>query len=144
MACYWCAFKIFTEPYLGKNETRLYARTVGEQAAFRLMVTYYNTGRNLSMENFFTSLKLVTSLNLVTLLSVTMERLRPIMEKRTITYCSWKLYTRQWKSLLIKKKTLKLWIFTIWPNMELMVWTIWPENTPSRRWPVHVLFIFLI
>lgn len=46
-------------PYLGKDETRPYGRTVGEHAAFRLIEPYYNTGRNLTTDNFFTSLNLV-------------------------------------------------------------------------------------
>ncbi len=46
-------------PYLGKDETRPSGETVGEHAAFRLMEPFFKTGRKLTTDIFFTSLKLV-------------------------------------------------------------------------------------
>lgn len=46
-------------PYLGKDEKRTCGRAIGEHATFCLMEPYYNTGRNMSMDNFCSSLKLV-------------------------------------------------------------------------------------
>lgn len=47
-------------PYLSKDETRPYGRTAGEHVAlFRLNKPYCNIGRNVSLHNCNTSLKLI-------------------------------------------------------------------------------------
>lgn len=62
---FWLAIDMLSKyllngyPYLGNDETRSYRKTVGTHATFCLIEHYYNTGRNLKMHNFFTSLKLV-------------------------------------------------------------------------------------
>lgn len=49
-------------PYLGKNENRPIDETVGEHAVRRLAEPFHNTGRNITTDNFFTSLKLAKTL----------------------------------------------------------------------------------
>lgn len=49
-------------PYLGKNENRPIGDTVGEYAVCRLAEPFHNTGRNITTDNFFTSLKLAKTL----------------------------------------------------------------------------------
>ena len=45
-------------PYLGKDETRPASQSLGESVVLRLMEPFKGKGRNVTTDNFFTSLKL--------------------------------------------------------------------------------------
>lgn len=49
-------------PYLGKDEKRPPGQRLGENVVFRLMEPYTNKGRNVTTDNFFTSIKLAKEL----------------------------------------------------------------------------------
>jgi hypothetical protein len=51
-------------PYLGKDETRPQGQRLGESVVLRLMEPYVEKGRNVTTDNFFTSLKLAEDLQL--------------------------------------------------------------------------------
>ena len=49
-------------PYLGKEETRSPGQLVGESVVMKLVEPFLGKGRNITTDNFFTSLKLATAL----------------------------------------------------------------------------------
>lgn len=49
-------------PYLGRDESRPPGQRLGENVVLRLMEPYINTGRNVTTDNFFTSIKLAKDL----------------------------------------------------------------------------------
>jgi len=49
-------------PYLGKDETRPENQSLGESVVLRLVEPYKGKGRNVTTNNFFTSLKLADEL----------------------------------------------------------------------------------
>lgn len=65
---FWLAVDLSTKyvlngfPYLGKEEMRPVHVTVGEHAVYRLMEPFYNSGRNVTTDNFFTTLSLAKNL----------------------------------------------------------------------------------
>lgn len=64
-------------PYLGKDETRPPNQSLGENVVLRLMEPFKGSGRNVTTDNFFTSLKLAKELkkNNISLVG-TMNRVR--------------------------------------------------------------------
>lgn len=65
---FWLAADVQTKymlngaPYLGKEETRSRGQLVGESVVLRLAEPFLGKGRNMTTDNFFTSLKLATAL----------------------------------------------------------------------------------
>lgn len=49
-------------PYLGKDESRSQNQSLGESVVMRLVEHFANTGRNITTDNFFTSVKLANNL----------------------------------------------------------------------------------
>ena len=62
---FWLATNVQTKyllngyPYLGKDESRPAEETESEHDIFRLIKPYYSTKRSLTMDNVFTSVKIV-------------------------------------------------------------------------------------
>lgn len=65
---FWIAADVKTKyccnamPYLGRNENRPNEISLGEYVVTKLMEPYYSTGRNVCVDNFFTSLSLANRL----------------------------------------------------------------------------------
>jgi hypothetical protein len=55
-------YLVNSSPYLGKDETRPSNLSVGEYVVLRLMEQYLGTGRNVTTDNFSTSMKLAESI----------------------------------------------------------------------------------
>lgn len=85
-------------PYLGKDETRPSGQSLGENVVLRLIEPYKGKGRNVTTDNFFTSLKLAHELKKknVSLVGTMNRRRREVPTSATETTSqlySTKLYT---------------------------------------------------
>ena len=69
-------------PYLGKNEHRPQNQSLSEYIVLKLVEPYLNKGRNVTCDNFFTSLKLAKSIKAKkTSIVGTMNKIRPEIPK---------------------------------------------------------------
>ena len=57
-----CKYVVNWFPYVGSDETRSRAECVSDQVVLRLLKLFLNKGRNVTTDNYFTSMKLATNL----------------------------------------------------------------------------------
>ena len=57
-----CKYVVNGFLYVGRDETRSRAECVSDQVVLRLLKPFLNKGRNVTTDNYFTSMKLATKL----------------------------------------------------------------------------------
>ena len=173
---YWLAvdkdgkYVVIGFSYVGRDETRFRDERVSDQVVMRLLKPYFNKGRNVTTDNYFTSIKLATELRKYkTSLLETVDRIRkevPAVVKHikeplystmlhksddvTITVCQGKV-KKMWQFsvpstktsllLIMAKRHQKVSKLTMIHNMALLLWIKWQGNTRLELPPEDGLFI---
>lgn len=114
-------------PYLGKDDQRPQNRLLGEHVVLKLMDPFLNKGRNVTTDNFFTSVKLAKELekkgtSLVGTVNRSKREIPPVLKQSRENLYSSKIYKHENLTLTVyqgKPNKNVLLLSTMHPNVEI-------------------------
>ena len=131
-------------PYLGKDEQRPSSMLLSEHVVLKLTEPYTNCGRNVTTDNFFTSMSLATKLLAKKTTQVGTIR----VNKRELIKAAKQTKDKmpRFSTFLYKSENSVLTIYKSKPNKRVAVLSSkhkFTVKSSSRRWPLQIFFNIL-